>query len=261
MGEALNRFKRVPYIGRGLMFPWLIEKKMEAQKVRLQGPKFIICPSEAIRDLLIRNGVHPEKIFLIRYGIELIPRLPLGETDGRRIRFGYIGTLNRAKGFHILLQALEKITSQNYFELHIFGEAQNPWDKEFVSECMARYCGKAKIISHGYIPHDRLSDAFKEIDILILPSIYLEVFGLVIWEAFSAGRPVIVSKSGGPEEVVRDGVDGFVVERNNSNALAVAMQKFTDNPELMHRMAQQNPYVRTIQEHVDELENIYASLY
>jgi glycosyltransferase involved in cell wall biosynthesis len=84
-----------------------------------------------------------------------------------------------------------------------------------------------------------------------------EAFGLVVQEAFSAGRPVIVSKSGGPAELVRDGVDGFVVERNNGKALAEAMQKFINNPELIKKMSNQLKKVRTIQEYVNDIEKIY----
>jgi glycosyltransferase involved in cell wall biosynthesis len=260
IGETFNRHKRIPYVARGLMYPWLIRKKIEGQSIRLNDSKFIISPSEAMRNLLIRNGVDPEKIFLMPHGVEPIARFPFENIDSRRIRFGYIGSVNRAKGFHILFQALEQISSQGNCELHIFGEPHNPWDYEFFEQSMAKYSGKASIFNHGYISHEELPNAFKEIDILILPSIYLEVFGLVILEAFSAGRPVIVSKSGGPAELVRDGVDGFVVERNNSKALAEAMQKFIDNPNLITQMSSRILPVKTIQQYVDEVERIYRHL-
>jgi glycosyltransferase involved in cell wall biosynthesis len=260
IGETFNRYKRIPYVVRGLMYPWLIEKRIEGQTIRLNDSNFIISPSEAMRNLLIGNGVDPEKIFLMPHGIEPIARLPFDKINSRQIGFGYVGSFNRAKGFHILLQALEQISSQDHCELHIFGGAQNPWGNKFVADCMAGYSGRAKIINHGYISHDELQNAFKEIDILVVPSIYLEVFGLVILEGFSAGRPVIVSKSGGPAELVRDGVDGFVVERNDSKALAMAMQKFIDNPDLITQMSSRILPVKTIQQYVDEVERVYRHL-
>ena len=260
VGKTFNMYKRVPYIGRGLMYPWLVEKRMEGQEVRLNDSKFIISPSEAMRSLLIRNAVRPDKVFLMPHGIEPIPRLPFERMNGRTIRFGYIGSVNRAKGFHILLQAFERIKPQDYCELHIFGGPQNPWDHKFFAKCIAGYSGNATITNHGYISHAKLVDAFKKIDILVLPSVYLEVFGLVILEALSAGRPVIVSKSGGPEEIVRNGIDGFVVERNDSKGLAEAMQKFIENPDLALEMSNQIRPVKTIQQYVDEIEKIYHRL-
>jgi len=88
----------------------------------------------------------------------------------------------------------------------------------------------------------------------------LEAFKIVVAEAFSAGRPVIVSKSGGPEELVRDGIAGFVVERNDSKSLEEAMQKFIDNPDLLHEMSKNIKPVKTISEYVDEVEEVYSSI-
>ena len=260
VGKKLNRYEKIPYLGRGLMFPWLVEKRMEGQRVLLRESQSIISPSRAMKRLLLRNNVPEKKIFLLPHGIEPLEWSPVEKLNDRPIRFGYIGRIDYAKGFHILLQAIEKMPSAINCELHIFGDAQNEWDKKYFIDSLSRYKGKARIYNYGYISNDKLLDAYKKIDILVVPSIYLEVFGLVILEGFSAGRPMIVSKSGGPEELVRDGVDGFVVERNNADVLADAMQRFVDNPELTARMAQQIPHVRTIQEHVDEVEKIYLSL-
>jgi glycosyltransferase involved in cell wall biosynthesis len=259
LGRIIGSRKRAPYLARGLAYPWFIHKSIESKRVVFRHAPIIIAPSQATAMFLALNGVPQERIRVVPHGIEPMPRLPFERINGRRIRFGYIGSVNRAKGFHILLQALERIEPQDYCDLHIFGGAQNPWDNAFVSECIARYLGKARIINHGYISHDELPNAFKEIDILVVPSIYLEVFGLVILEAFSAGRPVIVSKSGGPEELVRHGIDGFVVERNNSQALSEAMQEFMDHPELIFEMSSRISHVKTMKEYVDELENIYAA--
>jgi glycosyltransferase involved in cell wall biosynthesis len=259
-GRFLDKYKRVPLVVRGLMYPWWVEKRMEGQKVLLKNSQLIISPSDAMKELLIRNGVPLEKIVLVPHGIEPLDRLPIEKIGNRRIRFGYIGSVGRAKGFHILLAALEKLSRQDNSELHVFGGAQNPWDKEYLERALSLYKGKSKIITHGYLDHHKISEAFKQIDVLVVPSIYLEVFGLVVLEAFSAGRPVIVTKSGGPAELVRDGRDGFIVDRNDSKSLAEAMQKFIDDPALILEMSKRILHVKTMREHVDDIENIYARL-
>jgi glycosyltransferase involved in cell wall biosynthesis len=256
-GMFLNRYKNVPYLVRGLMFPWWVEKRMEGQKVLLNNSQIIISPSEAMEELLIRNGVPQKKIRVLPHGIAPLERLSIENTNKGRIRFGYIGSVGQPKGFHILVEALEKVAQQEKGELHVFGEAQNPLDKEYMERSLSTYKGKSKIITHGYIDHHKMSEVFKQIDILVVPSIYLEVFGLVVLEAFSAGRPVIVTKSGGPAELVRDGVDGFIVERNDSKSLAEALQKFINRPDLIGEMAEQISHVKTISEYVDEIEKIY----
>jgi glycosyltransferase involved in cell wall biosynthesis len=233
---------------------------MEGDSVILHESKFIISPSQAMKELLIRNGVISTKIFLLPHGIEPLSRLPIYPLNGRPVRFGFIGSVGLTKGLHVLVNALELISPQENCELHIYGGAIAQSNNDYFSKCLRNYNGKAKIINHGFIPHNKLYEAYKNIDILVVPSIYLEVFGLVILEAFSAGRPVIVSKSGSPAELVRDGVDGFVVERNDSKALAKAMHKFIDNPNLITQMSRRILPVKTIQQYVDEVERIYRQL-
>jgi glycosyltransferase involved in cell wall biosynthesis len=257
IGRALNNLKSLPYLGRGLIYPWLIEQSLVAEKILLEEAQLFIAPSMGIRELLIRNGCKAEKITVIPHGIEPLNKLPIEKIECRPIRFGYLGRIDPSKGLHVLLEALELLPSRNLCELHIFGATRNAWDEEYWKKTLNSYKKKAKVFSHGLIPHHRLIDVFSKIDILIVPSLLPEAFGLVVQEAFSAGRPVIVSKSGGPAELVRDGVDGFVVERNNGKALAEAMQKFINNPELIKKMSNQLKKVRTIQEYVNDIEKIY----
>jgi glycosyltransferase involved in cell wall biosynthesis len=209
---------------------------------------------------LTLNGVPQERIRIVPHGIEPLGKFPAKSLDGRQIRFGYMGTFGPPKGFHVLIRALQMVSPQNACQLHVYGEARNPWDKAYLDATMNSYHGTSAVILHGRIDHDKLREAYQTIDVLIVPSIYLEVFGLVILEALSAGRPVIVSKSGGPEELVSDGVDGFVVERNNSQAMADAMQRFIDNPNLIVKMSNRISPVKTIQQYVDEIEKIYHHL-
>ena len=61
-------------------------------------------------------------------------------------------------------------------------------------------------------------------------------------------------------EMVVDGVDGFVVKRNDPEKLAEAMQKFIENPNLVLKMSNQIQPVKTIQQYVDEIEKIYQQL-
>ncbi len=260
IGKMLNNVKKLPHIGRGLIYPWLIEQSISAEKKLLEEARLIIAPSMAIRELLTRNGCKAEKITLVPHGIEPFHKLPIEKIDGRPIRFGYLGRIDPSKGLHILLKAAELLSDGALCELHIFGATRNPWDEEYYKKALARYRGKTKVFSHGSIGQNKLSEAFAKIDILVVPSLLPEAFGLVVQESFFAGRPVIVANSGALVEQVRDGVDGFVVERNNSKALAEAMQKFVDNPELIIEMSRQILPVKTIQQYVDEIEKIYHQL-
>ncbi len=259
VGKILDEFKNITYLGRGIHYPWLVEKRMEGQRILLHESKQIIAPSKAMRELLIRNGVDEGKIILLPHGIKPLQKLPFEKKDGRKIRLGYLGSIGYAKGFHVLVDALKEINSEKC-ELHVFGDAQSKWDKIYSDVCLNQYNGKTQIIFHGRIDQSQLPSAFKQLDILVVPSIFLEVFGLVILESFSAGRPVIVANSGGPAELVRDGIDGFVVARNDSRALAAAIKKVTDNPEMIQKMACYIGPVKSMGEYAADIEQVYIDI-
>ena len=138
--------------------------------------------------------------------------------------------------------------------------AHDPWDTKYLEECKSSYTGKAPLLFHGRVEPQALDDAYASVDVLVVPSLLPEAFGLVVAEAFSAGRPVIVFNAGGLPELVRDGVDGFVIGSNDSASLAVAMRRLIDVPALVLEMAYQAPPVKTIREYVDEVEVLYSRI-
>ena len=253
----LNKSSEGPYPLRLLRYPWKIDNIMRADRVILDESRLIVSPSSAMSKLLKRNGVPTERIVPISHGIDPVPRLPLEPLPGRPVRFGYVGSLGLAKGTDVILDALQRLEGLGHWEMHFFGGSLLQASQASRIRGLSRIVDNPRTVDHGMIPYENIADVYRVIDVLILPSIYLEVFGLVVLEAFSAGRPVIVSKCGGPEELVRDGVDGFVVERNDPNTLADAMCRFIEYPGLVQEMAANIRPVKTIAEYVDELEVVY----
>jgi glycosyltransferase involved in cell wall biosynthesis len=168
------------------------------------------------------------------------------------VRFAYVGRICHAKGFHILMEAMRRLAGE--CELHVIGAAHSKWEKRY----LRRIAIPARVTFHGHLTGESLPEAWARCHVTVLPSIYLEVFGLVIPESFSLGRPVIVTDCGGPPELVRNGVDGFVVPPNDAAALATAMQQFVDNPHMASEMAARLPFPRTMNEHIADLEKVYA---
>jgi glycosyltransferase involved in cell wall biosynthesis len=260
IGERLNSAGRLNYIGRGLIHPWLVERSLDAERIVLDSAQLIISPSRFIRDLLVRNGCASSRIIVIPHGVDLIGGLPFDAFAGRPVRFGYIGRINFHKGLHVILQALERLEKEEQCELHIYGEAQHPWEVKYLKRQLENYKGSAGVIAHGNLPPEKIKEAFRNIDVLIVPSLVPEAFGLVVQEAFSAGRPVIVSNSGALPELVKGGIDGFIVERKNDKLLASAMHRMIADPSMIIEMSSRLPRVKTTPEYVDEMEGIYKGV-
>jgi glycosyltransferase involved in cell wall biosynthesis len=76
-----------------------------------------------------------------------------------------------------------------------------------------------------------------ELDVLAVPSIAPEAAPRTIAEAMAGGCPVVASRIGGIPELVGDGARGLLVEPGNANALAAAIRRLLDQPELARQMA------------------------
>jgi glycosyltransferase involved in cell wall biosynthesis len=260
LGERLGKAVQLNYLERGLITSWLIERTIKEKQTNLQDAQLFIAPSIFMRDLLVRSGCNPDKVVVIPHGIEPVKAVPLQSKPGMPVRFGYVGRIDPSKGLHVLLQAAELLPAHPACEVHIFGAARNPWHEAYRKKTLSNYGGKALIIDHGLMPHDSLDEVYGQLDVLVVPSLLPEAFGLVVAEAFSAGRPVIVFNSGALPELVTHGKDGLIVQDNSDISLAAAMKSFTEDPRLILQMSEQIPHVKTIQEHVDELEELYKKL-
>jgi len=94
-------------------------------------------------------------------------------------------------------------------------------------------------------PHERfvgwhagaaLADLYRAADICVVPSLWDEPFGLVAVEAMACGRPVCVSRAGGLQHIVEDGVSGLVFERGDAADLARCLARLLDDPALQHAL-------------------------
>lgn len=80
----------------------------------------------------------------------------------------------------------------------------------------------------GHIDPTVSSVYFQACDAFVLPSKY-ETFGVVYAEAIACGKPVIASRCGGPESIVSDDVNGYLIKPENVDELTQAMIKMIDN--------------------------------
>lgn len=261
LGKRLNeKRKGLEYLERGLIYPWLVEQSISIKKEMLEQAKVIVAPSRYMHDLLLRNGSPPEKIRLVPHGVEPLQPIAGGDRPTGTVRFGYVGRIDPGKGLHVLLEAARLLPDGAECEVHIFGATRNRWDEDYFQKALATYKGKSKVIHHGLVAPDRLAEAFERFDVLVVPSNLPESFGLVVLEAFSAGRPVIVADSGALPELVRHEMDGLIVARNNSAALAEAMIKFISNQISLAAMTLRIAPVRDVRQHTEDIESIYSQI-
>ncbi|MGH8302377.1 MAG: glycosyltransferase family 4 protein [Steroidobacteraceae bacterium] len=88
----------------------------------------------------------------------------------------------------------------------------------------------ARVRFLGTVPLPALIRAYRAADLLVLPSIWQESYGLPVAEAMACGVPVLASASGGVPELIEDGTTGRLVARLESEALAGALRELSADP-------------------------------
>ncbi len=139
----------------------------------------------------------------------------------------FFGFVREYKGLKYLIQALPRITERcedvRLFVVGDFGGAEN---REAYEKLMEENAVRSHItICDGYIPDREIEKFFAACDLVVLPYVSATQSGIV-QIAYGFEKPVMVTNVGGLPDVVEDGKTGYVVEPENSTALADAVVRY-----------------------------------
>jgi glycosyltransferase involved in cell wall biosynthesis len=206
----------------------------------------IICVSQEIADDLKNIGVSENKLTVISSGIYLSDFENKSQEEIQEISRQYskpvvisVGVLRRSKGQIYLIEAFKKLKNNfNSATLLLIGDGS---DKEFLEN-------QAKKIPDVYFlgrqEHDRIVEYLFASDIFALTSINApndrEGTSTVIMEAMAAGLPIVTTKVGGNIALVKDGINGFLVDEKNSEAITEAVIKLLKDEKLYIGMKEKN---------------------
>ena len=202
----------------------------------------LIAVSPEVRDDLVALGVAPrEKFAVVRLGIELEERVRSDESRDeirRRLgvppeRFvvGWLGRMTGVKQTSDLLDVLTALRGQGIDAgLLLVGDGpdREGFERRAQELGLVRHC-----LFLGY--QEEVAPWYAAMDALALPS-GNEGTPVTVIEALAAGKPVAAYGVGGVPDVVRDGVDGFVVEPGDTAALAARLAELAADPALRNRM-------------------------
>jgi glycosyltransferase involved in cell wall biosynthesis len=186
----------------------------------------IVVNSAWSRSGLAKAGVDPAKLVVAPLAYEgEVAAAPHDEpgrfTDQRPLRVLFLGTLNIRKGVAELLEAAGRLADAPV-EFHLVGP-------EAIS-CPPDAIANPKVFRHGPIPRGEVAAYFAAADVFILPSLS-DGFGLTQLEAQAHGLPVIASRRCG--DVVRDGIDGLLLDEVSGPAVAKALRRYLNEPGLV----------------------------
>ncbi len=206
---------------------WLIDK----QDLEFERANHVFVLSSAAARSLVQEGVHPEKIFVNSCGVDVSAFSPGHKTDST-FRVIQVGAISLRKGVPDLLEAFYQARLPNSKLTLVGGRLVGSG-----LERMLRGRPSADIEFLEPVPQDQLRHCYQRSSVFVLASV-ADGFGMVVPQAMACGLPVIVTENVGASDLVRDGVNGFVVPIRSPHLIAERLRELHGNPELARRMGE-----------------------
>lgn len=268
LGEEKRRY-RIP----GRLFPGLmnlywrsrkqrinqVEQRLDFLRKALNQANAIISPSKFLENVYAQWGIDSNRILFSRQGRDFPDLKPemLEKTPSDDLRIGYMGQIAPHKGIHLLFEAARQLPNAPLC-IKVFGDtAAFP---NYTDRLRQLKNNDTRLEICGVYQGQSISELYRQLDILVVPSIWYENSPNVILEAFAHKTPVITSNLGGMAELVEHEKNGLLFEVGQAASLAAQLQRLLKEPTLLPRLKHGIGKVKSVAEEVEELEQIYQRI-
>ncbi len=204
-----------------------------------------LCPSKFLMQVMRRAGVPEGKLFHVPHFLNPASYEPRYESSGY---FIYVGRLSEEKGLSVLLDAKRQVRG---FRLVVAGEG------DLLGSLRERADGNSGVSFTGFLPREQLAEVWRNAAFTVVPSLCHENFPYAVLESFAMGKPVVATRTGGIPELVKEGVNGLLVEPGDPRQLAQRIVRLASSPEDAARMGRA---ARKDVEQLYSVERHYANI-
>jgi glycosyltransferase involved in cell wall biosynthesis len=195
------------------------EPKLERKNQELELAEVIVCPSHFVARSLPESARLQKKVVVTPFGsppgaAEMAP-----EKKNGKLRVLFAGSMSQRKGLGDLLAAM-RLLKRSDIELVVMGSPQAPM--EFYRHEFPGF------VHEPNRPHEEVLGLMRRCDVLCLPSI-VEGRALVMQEAMSQGLPLLITPNTGGEDLIDEGVTGFLVPIRSADRLADKINWFAEH--------------------------------
>lgn len=239
------------------LFPGLSDIFHKQEQISIfKGMNKIITVSNWQKEVLLKNDFEESKISIVRQSVfsDFITHTKINPI-GAKIKFGYIGRIVPEKGFHLISEAIKELPT-NTFELYVAA---------LKSENHIDYYNKQKLITeksavhwHENINAEEIKSFLDGIDVLLVPSTWLETGPYVIFESLARKVPVIAFNKGGSVELIENGRNSILV--NTESEFKLAIEKCIKQPNGLNALIANINLDRTTERMYSEMEKIYTEI-
>jgi colanic acid/amylovoran biosynthesis glycosyltransferase len=204
---------------------------------KVQAACLLIAISNYGCSQMMRVSRHEDwsKIRIARLGVDtgklaLVARTP---RPGGEHEIISVGQLAPAKGTLILLKACKRLLDRGHLiRLRLVGDGP---DRRLLESAAHDLGISGQVIFEGARSHERVLELYRHADIFALAS-FAEGIPVVLMEAMAMGIPCVSTRITGIPELIEEGVSGFMVPPASEEALAVALERLVEDPELCIRI-------------------------
>jgi len=242
--------------------PAALRRRPQAMAEALARCQRVLLPSPLMWQTLVDLGFADHHFELCPYGIDLrgLAALParrgwLGPVQ-RPLRLGFIGSFNRAKGAHVLLEAITALGPDFSAEVLLYG---NPEDDRSYADLLRRLAEPLPQVRWaGVFAAEDVFQVLHRLDLLVVPSLWRENAPLIVLQALASGLPLLLSDVAGMADQVNPDRNALLFPPGDSHALAGLLDGLVRQPTRLAALVNQGGTPRSIGDYGDQLEGIYA---
>jgi len=207
-----------------LAHPKIVEKELR----EYEEADYIAIPSLFVKRTFLEKGFPEKKLLHIPYGVHLDEFRQIPKEDNV-FRVIHAGAMTIRKGLHYLLQAFPELKLP-HAELLLVGGMSDE-----IKPFFEKYEGDFKYINH--VPQKELYKYYSQGSVFVINSIE-EGLAMVQPQAMACGLPVICTTNTGGEDIIRDGIDGFIIPIRDIAALKEKLVYLYEHPDICKSMGQ-----------------------
>ncbi|MEM7181625.1 MAG: glycosyltransferase [Spirochaetota bacterium] len=225
---------------------------------KIQRSLYGITISQYNEKFLHKQGVNPDKIKIVRCGIDSHQNMYTVDLDKKSYTLGSLARLVEKKGMDDFLQACSLLLQKGIpIDVHIGGDG--PEKERLQRLCTDLQLGNA-VTFFGNIAHDKVYPWLCNLDLFVLACKKsskgdMDGIPLVLMEAMNIGIPVVSTRISAIEELLEDGKNAFTARSNDPVSLANSIEKYLTlekpNKEKLIQQAKQK-----LQQDFDRTKNV-----
>ncbi len=245
-----------------LRMPSILERWFAEARRALSLSDRVVAVCRWLYDALRLNGVPEGSLVLSRQATDLpdTPPARRPRQPHEPLRVGYLGRFEPIKGVDVLVRAVAGLPRDVPVRLALHGTAVGAYGARYFRRLRRLAAGDGRIEIGAPLPRDGLADFLAGIDLLAVPSLWLETGPIVVYEALAHRVPVLGSDRGGIAELVRDGTDGWLLPPGDVRAWRRRVGELAEGRRPLPRLDEPPPALRTWTQAASEMSALYRQL-